>query len=299
MTLKLETPDTDETTDENYSDPTPLTPDAGGIDTVTLECGDESVILTGEQFDKATDAMLDAVDGTSSARKITAEQEAVLFRIRDELREDQSEEDRVAEMHKAAKKRKEATQDKLNRYIDELEHPDTPLLFKQSTDESAETSEAASPDDGKEVVASEVWRAVTPTELGIKEAICEKLADSNPPLATLGAIVDYITRGGRLIDVKGIGEAKATEIEDAMNRYWESHREESQPKDESWRATMLSEIGVVGEQVEALWNHAPPMQNLGEIADWLDRDGNTLSQIGALEEMTIKRILDAIDKARK
>lgn len=259
-----------------------------------------------EVFDEklAAEAAQSTTDDESHEPAIADEDAKYLFKLRDDLRDLQIKEADIAEAHKAAKKRTEAKQDELNKFIDDLEHPTPTLPFKQAAAPAAKeeiSTEAASPPSEQPApeVDDESWRKVTVKDLGISDAIGEKLAANEPMLTTLGEIVDYTTAGKRLTDIAGIGAAKAEAIDEAITKYFADHPRPAPKRDESWRATMLSEIGVTGEQAEAFWNHEPPMGTLGEIADWLDRDGNKLSNIGALEESTIKKVLKAIETARE
>lgn len=292
MTTALEENNVDTAMDANEVDSTPLTPEPGGIDTVTLESGGKSVTLTSEHFDAASDALADTIEPT-----INAEDTAILFKLRERLRECESQEASAAEAHKDAKKRTEAQQDELNRFIDELEQPRPPTLFDDAAKPESEESEDANA--APAALDDESWRKVTVKDLGISDAIADKLAANEPMLDTLGAIIDYTTAGRRLTDIAGIGAAKAEAIDEAITKYFADHPRPAPKRDESWRATMLSEIGITGDKAEAFWNYEPPMGTLGEIADWLDRDGNKLSNIGALEESTIKKVLNAIEKARQ
>ena len=85
-----------------------------------------------------------------------------------------------------------------------------------------ETAAAAAPPK-----PDESWRKATLDELGLTGAIAKALAENEPPLTTLGAISDW-TKEYRLIDVKGIGEAKADDIEEALEDYW--RRNPQQPE---------------------------------------------------------------------
>lgn len=167
------------------------------------------------------------------------------------------------------------------------------------TETNSDTPAAEVSDTKPATTDDESWRKVTVKDLGISDAIADKLAANEPMLDSLGAIVDYTTAGKRLTDIAGIGAAKAEAIDEAVTKYFADHPRPAPKRDESWKATMLTEIGVTGDQAEAFWNHTTPLMTLGEIADWLDRDGNKLSNIGALEESTIKKVLDAIEKARQ
>lgn len=69
---------------------------------------------------------------------------------------------------------------------------------------------------------AEAWRDATLEDLGITGKVAELLAENDPPLTTQGAIGDY-TIGHKLTDIRGIGQAKATQIEDALVAHWAEH----------------------------------------------------------------------------
>jgi hypothetical protein len=140
-----------------------------------------------------------------------------LFRIRDRLSEAESRELAAAENHKAAKKSKDAIQEELNEFIDEMRQPN---LFKQGDGES---SKSTSSDQDESTASPKAWRATTLSELGISEKTAEKMIDHHPSLKTLGDIADFTASGALLTDVKGVGEASAQKIEDACNRFWETY----------------------------------------------------------------------------
>ena len=147
-------------------------------------------------------AKSDTTETPEVKRKITADDEADLFKLRRRLAEAQMREYQAKATHQHAKKAVESAQADLNDLIDQLENP-TPTLFTSKTDQP--------------------WRATTLDELGISGKAAEKLAENEPPLTTLGAIADWTAAGRLLGEVKGIGESTATKIEEAMDLWWKEH----------------------------------------------------------------------------
>jgi hypothetical protein len=145
-------------------------------------------------------------------RKINAEDEADLFKLHRRLGEAQTKRfnTKQADMH--AKQAVEAAQAELNEFVQNLLDP-TPTLFTPQ-DEPQE------------------WRAATLDDLGIKGKLAEHLAANDPPLTTLGAIADF-SKEYELMKVKGIGPKAATDIEDALEKWWADHPEANKADPES------------------------------------------------------------------
>lgn len=63
------------------------------------------------------------------------------------------------------------------------------------------------------------WRKVPLSDLEISAAILSKLTDAG--IETIGALADY-TKDGRnqVTDIKGLGPAKATAIDEALDTFW-------------------------------------------------------------------------------
>lgn len=122
---------------------------------------------------------------------------------------------------KAAKKLLEASQNDLNVYIRGLSesHP----LFEKAAPEPARKHgpEPAKPD--------EAWQTHLLSELiplGVSSKVIDALEEQG--LVNIGHVADH-TAKAQLTDLKGIGEAKATAIEEALIRWWEAHPEFTRP----------------------------------------------------------------------
>lgn len=68
--------------------------------------------------------------------------------------------------------------------------------------------------------ADESWRLETLASLGLPKKLLEKLAENDPPLQTVGDVSDWIDADKRLTDIKGVGQAKAELIEQALEEFW-------------------------------------------------------------------------------
>lgn len=107
---------------------------------------------------------------------------------------------------KSAKAALEEAQSELNELIEDGPNPQRKLGFEDDT-----TSEG-----------DDAWRDF---------ALCEKtdLPDSilkalkAAEIETVGQLTDYTSADKRLIDIKGIGQAKVEQIEEAMVKFWEEH----------------------------------------------------------------------------
>lgn len=75
--------------------------------------------------------------------------------------------------------------------------------------------------------APEPWRAVDIEELDIPNPVMIALGEVE--IATIGQLADW-TATKRLTDIKGIGIAKAEQIERAMENFWAAHPEYTKPE---------------------------------------------------------------------
>lgn len=64
------------------------------------------------------------------------------------------------------------------------------------------------------------WRSVRLADLHISESIVKTLFNSNLSITTVGELSDYTSTGREIGSIKGIGPAKATKIEEALDRFW-------------------------------------------------------------------------------
>jgi hypothetical protein len=98
--------------------------------------------------------------------------------------------------------------------LPEQEQPQTPAS-EPATDQPAP------------VVDGDFWRATTIEQLGLSEGICKILREDNS-INTLGDIADWTGShsdfSNPLLELKKVGQAKATMIEKAMEDYWKSIR---------------------------------------------------------------------------
>jgi hypothetical protein len=84
--------------------------------------------------------------------------------------------------------------------------------------------------DGRQ---GEDWRVVPLTEAlaGVPAVILKKLADAE--LSTVGQLADYTASGKMLIELAGIGSAKAEEVERALENFWERRKEADKQSEEA------------------------------------------------------------------
>lgn len=68
----------------------------------------------------------------------------------------------------------------------------------------------------------EAWRDETITSLVHRYGFSEKTADllDEAGIRTIGSLADWNRERNRLTDIPGIGQAKATEIEEIMDQFW-------------------------------------------------------------------------------
>lgn len=76
-------------------------------------------------------------------------------------------------------------------------------------------------------VAKDAWRAVPLSNTKIPSNIIAILEEAN--YRTIGDISNLTNSGLCLTDIKGIGQAKAQKIEDALTQYWADHPEFTSP----------------------------------------------------------------------
>ncbi len=116
---------------------------------------------------------------------------------------------------KSAKKVFEAAQDELNEFIDRLTQS-YPLFDKPTP---AETEAEARPEAPASPLAAIPLRDVIP--YGVGEAVVDRLAEHG--IRTLAEFTERIATGQPLTKLKGIGEAKAKAITDAVANYLADH----------------------------------------------------------------------------
>lgn len=126
---------------------------------------------------------------------------------------------------KAAKERLEEEVTALRRLI--RQRDERLPLFDQNLEESnavqgdsviVDVRHEPHPDDTHD---PDAWRAVEISALDLPDSLVEKLYESE--ISTIGDLADYQTRGNQLTDLKGIGQAKADKIADALEKFWANH----------------------------------------------------------------------------
>lgn len=95
------------------------------------------------------------------------------------------------------------------------------------------------------------WRDTPIESLSIAESLVAKLMEAN--IETIGQLADYSASGGPLTGIKGIGAAKATKIEEAMDSFWKDQRTkacETIPVDSEKEEAKASETTATEESTE-------------------------------------------------
>jgi hypothetical protein len=170
---------------------------------------------------------------------------------------------RKAEHAKAAKKVWEAAVEAMRKVIREHKPGKYPLLEAVAKMPKAEADPAIVVefvDPAPAPVADdESWREVPLVELGLSPKILLSLADhvhDGRPLATIGALADFTSQPfARLTDVKGIGQAAAEKIGDALAEFW-ARRGRLDPQTDAELGELLAgadrHAAAVGEAHESL-----------------------------------------------
>lgn len=95
----------------------------------------------------------------------------------------------------------------------------TPSVAEEKNDNAAaeEESQAAEPSQ----TPDESWREVEISSLDIADSLATKLYESS--IETIGDLTDWQSSGKQLTDIKGVGQAKADKIADAMEAFWKAN----------------------------------------------------------------------------
>lgn len=151
---------------------------------------------------------VEAKPEAASCTPIPASCRAKLKELREKQREQMARVEELKQETKEAKAVLELTNARIGQAIDEIDQPD---LFDQAA--------ADEPDGWQDVPLSEALA-------GVPASVIEALAEAN--LTTVGELADWIAADGgrhRLTDIKGIGEAKAEQIQQALEAFWVRWRE--------------------------------------------------------------------------
>lgn len=73
----------------------------------------------------------------------------------------------------------------------------------------------------------ESYRLVSIDTLGLPPKVCELLRENVPSLSTIGAIQDWLGDADHVLqDVKGLGTAKVTMVEEALEQFWKRRQQQ-------------------------------------------------------------------------
>lgn len=229
--------------------------DQNPAEVVTVETLVDSTIV-------ANDKLAQMLDELESLRLENAELRSKLNRIMvavDRVRERQH---RLANLKQQAKDAKtahdRAVVDMLDAATEEEETP-MPLFDRKpepakvtAVDANTETA-PANPDR-----PNEEWRALSVTVLQLPVKLTETLLEQKPrPLETLGDLADFLATSW-ITDLKGVGAAKAKQIEEAWMQFWTDHPEYCST--DSADDTQISEESPVADAV-------PAAESLDELDD--------------------------------
>lgn len=70
-------------------------------------------------------------------------------------------------------------------------------------------------------VAAGDWRDAEISSLDIADSLATKLYESS--IETIGDLVDWQSSGKQIVDIKGVGAAKADKIADALELFWQQN----------------------------------------------------------------------------
>ena len=101
-------------------------------------------------------------------------------------------------------------------------HEEAPLFNQPAEAKPAETT-SQEPEDAE--VEDDSWKIISLDQAlrDVPESVIEKLAENEPPLRTMGELTAWLNADqgrNKLTDVKGIGRAKADQIEEALAAFW-------------------------------------------------------------------------------
>ena len=166
----------------------------------------------------ATEAAADSVP--ADEYRLLLQQRDTLKRLTEHVDEAQAEYDDADAVRKEKKAALEQAQQALIRFARRVTNPEPMPLF----DGANGTAPAEHP------AGDEGWRDVPLAEAleGVTEKLLAKLQDG-ANLRTVGELADWTgADGGRhkLVDLPGIGEAAATKIEEALDKFWERRRQQ-------------------------------------------------------------------------
>ena len=202
-----------------------------------------------------------------------------------------------------------------------LEVIDGQIMMDLQTDES---SADAKGEGGDGESPEQEWRDIPVEALGhhgLLLRLRRKLIEAD--LSTIGAIADFTAADRRLIDIPGIGEAKAEKIESALEKFWaernkqnmvgpevtlkitpaddpvEPDAETDKPDSQGWREASVNDLEIHGlskEIIKSLWD--AQLTTLGELKAYLDSD-YTFSDIVGIGQKEMVVIVDTFERFRE
>jgi hypothetical protein len=193
----------------------------------------DDVQETKEEFEKRTAEEEEPEDKAAAAALqaesddwVACEHLARIKQASDNADKAKSKMDDAKEKYKTAKE----TYDGLVDYLREIIREETTMpLFQPKPKPATAEAQAEKPaDDG--------WQDIDLAEAmpEISAKVIEKLKEAD--IATVYQMSEF-SKGARLTDIKGIGEATVVKIEEAMTRFWARRNEAAKPVDESIEST--------------------------------------------------------------
>lgn len=102
-------------------------------------------------------------------------------------------------------------------------HEETPLFNQPAAATPTDSPSPAEPQDAE--VEDDSWKIIKLDQAlqGVPESLIEKLEQHEPPLRTLGELTAWLNADqgrNQFTDIKGVGRAKADQIEEALAAFW-------------------------------------------------------------------------------
>ena len=160
-----------------------------------------------------------------------------------------------AEQAKSHKADWEETNIKIGELIDEIDNPTPKLPFgkDEPVGHGINPDMPALPDRiglRYDPDTDDRWRAVSVAELGLSQAIIEKLNQAD--IFTVGHLADRTADGTPLTSIKGVGKTAEDKIVAALSRFWETAAERFPADEDDDEAGALDdESDMIGDDDEA------------------------------------------------
>lgn len=157
----------------------------------------------------------------TTERTLDAHETSEIFAKRGECKAAKAKLESLKTRYQDQKKLYEGLRTELDELIDDFANPTPRLPLKPAPAVDAEGNPIPDSIGLKYDPDTDTrWRDVPIKELGLTEKVIESLEGAN--VWTLGHLADYSKDGAPITMIRGIGEATAGKIADAMERFWET-----------------------------------------------------------------------------